>query len=326
MLLSIFFLGLDAQEDIPGSQDHPLLTRFPGSYIASYEVNKFQEYTISTGPVTGYRYIKDQQKVEGKVSRITYLIDQSVDQLSLGEVYQNYKEALAKAKIEVLGSGLHSQRNVKKDIGGGGWIGVALIPNALKGKSKGTYLHVGTSTSGGTFSIISQIKKSGQEIYLCIYGERHSKDLVVCHVDIIEVKAAELGLVEANAEYIADELSANGSVSIYGVRFDFNSSTIKEESSTVIAEIAKYLKANPTIALYVVGHTDMKGSYEYNLKLSDDRAKALVNTLVNDHQIEENRLIAYGVAFLAPVASNESEDGRTLNRRTELVKRFEDQK
>ncbi|MEM8908948.1 MAG: OmpA family protein [Bacteroidota bacterium] len=309
------------EEDIAGSQDHPLLSRYPEAYISAYEVNKFQEYTLSTGPVTGYRAIAKQTKLEGQVSRITYQINKPVETLSIGEVYQDYKQALQKARIEILASGLFSQSNVKKEVGGGGWIGVALRPNTFGGKSAANLLFAGTSTSGGTFSLVGKTTNAGKTTYVAIYGERHSERLVVCHVDIIEVKAAELGRVFADADFIGQSIADQGAVSIYGIQFDFDSSQIKPISKPSLTAIAEYLQAQPKVALYVVGHTDMKGNYAYNLKLSNDRAQAVVDALVNEHQIDRNRLEAHGMAFLAPKASNETEEGRALNRRTELVKR-----
>lgn len=55
---------------------------------------------------------------------------------------------------------------------------------------------------------------------------------------------------------------------------------IKPESESTLAEISKLLKENPTLNFYVVGHTDMKGSYEYNSTISKMRAVAVVNELV----------------------------------------------
>lgn len=72
--------------------------------------------------------------------------------------------------------------------------------------------------------------------------------------------------------------------------------------------------------LYVVGHTDSVGEISYNMKLSQTRAEAVVKALVTKYRVTQNRLKSYGVGPLAPVASNETEEGRALNRRVELVK------
>ncbi|MDZ7848556.1 MAG: OmpA family protein [Owenweeksia sp.] len=318
--LSLFFISpSQGQSDIEGSEDHPLISRYPGSYIASYELEKYREYQLATGPVTGYRYIEEKQTIAGQLTRITYYLEKGADQLSIGEVYQDYLEAFEKENIAILGKGLQSQRNVSSTVGGGTWIGVALKPNAFTSKSAANNLFAGTSTSGGTFSIIGEVARGGKSTYLALYGERHSDKLVVCHLDIMETKAAETGKVTANADYIRKEIEDKGSVSIYGITFDFDKSSIKPESKLALDEMAKYLKDNPGISLYIVGHTDMKGSYEYNLKLSRDRARAVVEKLIKDYGIASDRLTPDGVAFLSPKATNQTEDGRALNRRTELV-------
>jgi len=79
------------------------------------------------------------------------------------------------------------------------------------------------------------------------------------------------------------------------------------------------LKTNSSLKLYVVGHTDMIGEFEYNMGLSLKRAQAVVKTLVNKYGIAAGRLVGKGAGPLCPVGSNNNESGRTLNRRVELV-------
>ena len=69
-----------------------------------------------------------------------------------------------------------------------------------------------------------------------------------------------------------------------------------------------------------MGHTDSRGGFELNMNLSLERAEAVLEVLVNDYDVEQAWLKAKGVGFLAPVATNETEEGRALNRRVELVK------
>src|SRR5690606_17400507 len=95
--------------------------------------------------------------------------------------------------------------------------------------------------------------------------------------------------------------------------------TIKEESKPLLEEIAKFLKANPSVVIFVVGHTDMTGQVQYNIDLSSLRAKAVTEYLINHHQIVNNRLLPHGVGPLAPVDNNSSESGKAKNRRVELV-------
>lgn len=311
---------MGAQTDVDSSADHPLITRYPGSYIASYEVEKFRDYDLAYGPVTGYRNIDKRQVIPGKITRITYYLERPVNRLSIGEVYADYLQAFQKANINIWAKGLNTQRNVDKEVGGGTWMGVALEPNAFTQKSAAKKLLEGSSTAGGSFAIVGEVTRPGGNTYLALYGERHSEDLVVCHLDIIETKMAETGKVKADAHYINEQMEEYGSVSIYGINFENNQSSIKSESAPVLEEIALYLKKSSGTKLYVVGHTDMKGSFEYNLQLSEKRAQAVVNALVQEHGISSSRLIPKGVAFLAPKAPNNTEAGRAVNRRTELVK------
>ena len=109
-------------------------------------------------------------------------------------------------------------------------------------------------------------------------------------------------------------------MAVYGIYFDTGKATLKPESDAALAEIAKLLTADTALKLNVVGHTDNAGSLDANMKLSQARAEAVAKALTRRHGIAASRLKSFGVASLAPVASNDSEDGRAKNRRVELVK------
>jgi outer membrane protein OmpA-like peptidoglycan-associated protein len=120
---------------------------------------------------------------------------------------------------------------------------------------------------------------------------------------------------------MADGISTMGHFAVYGIYFDTDKAEIKPESEPALAEMTKLLKDNPSLNVFIVGHTDSTGTFEHNLTLSMDRASAVVNALVSGHGIAAARLKPYGVASLAPVASNATEDGKSKNRRVELVER-----
>ncbi|MBW3469932.1 OmpA family protein [Arthrospiribacter ruber] len=124
-----------------------------------------------------------------------------------------------------------------------------------------------------------------------------------------------------SAEDIAKEMKANGKATFYGIFFDTDKSEIKPESKETLEQMAKYLDANPQVNVFIVGHTDNSGSYEHNLNLSERRAEAVVQNLINTYQIAATRLKGYGVASLAPVSSNSSDEGKSKNRRVEMVLR-----
>jgi outer membrane protein OmpA-like peptidoglycan-associated protein len=117
---------------------------------------------------------------------------------------------------------------------------------------------------------------------------------------------------------IATALKETGRVAIYGINFDIDKTTIKPASAPVLAQIAKLLKDDPSLALEISGHTDSTGTHEHNMKLSDGRAAAVVAALVNKYGIAAGRLKAQGYGDTRPVAENETEAGRAQNRRVEL--------
>jgi OmpA-OmpF porin, OOP family len=135
---------------------------------------------------------------------------------------------------------------------------------------------------------------------------------------IIEEKSMQQEVV-ADAKSLMSDIRATGHASIYGIYFDFDKSDIKQESEAALKEIAKLLQQNEALNLYVVGHTDNIGNLTYNMKLSKARADAVLNELVVKYKISSERLTAYGVGSLAPVASNKTNYGRAMNRRVELV-------
>ncbi len=118
----------------------------------------------------------------------------------------------------------------------------------------------------------------------------------------------------------AKDLARTGHVAVYGIYFDFGKADVKSESEPMLKEIAKLLQQDPRLKLHVVGHTDSVGELAYNLDLSRRRAQAVVQVLATKHGIAPGRLRGDGVGPLAPVASNDTEEGRAKNRRVELVK------
>jgi outer membrane protein OmpA-like peptidoglycan-associated protein len=108
-------------------------------------------------------------------------------------------------------------------------------------------------------------------------------------------------------------------ITLRGVEFEFNSAKLKPESYPVLDEAARILTMHPEIDVEIQGHTDDIGSDEYNLKLSQKRAEAVRNYLVDVHMIEPVRLIPVGYGEKKPIADNSTEEGRQKNRRVEFL-------
>ena len=167
---------------------------------------------------------------------------------------------------------------------------------------------------GGVQYVTLKVVKNNVEAWARVEGSGNG----TYKIHIIERQLMKQEVV-ANAESLAGSIRETGKAAVYGIYFDTGKAEIKPESEAALAEIAKLLKADPKLKLYVVGHTDNVGLFGSNIKLSDDRAAAVVKALVGKYGIVSSRLTPFGDGPTAPVASNKSEEGRARNRRVELV-------
>lgn len=141
----------------------------------------------------------------------------------------------------------------------------------------------------------------------------------ISRVLTVESQEIEFNLIAVTGESLVKEIEKSGKVAVYGIYFDTDSADIRPESAEAIGEITRMLELKPELALYVDGHTDDEGTGEYNQDLSSRRAASVVRWLVDQNGISAGRLEARGFGESAPVASNDSEEGRSWNRRVELV-------
>jgi outer membrane protein OmpA-like peptidoglycan-associated protein len=125
--------------------------------------------------------------------------------------------------------------------------------------------------------------------------------------------------MEATADSLAREINQAGRVAVYGITFDTGKAILRPDSDKVLTRIAALLTSNPSWNMRVEGHTDNVGEDAANITLSEQRAAAVVDWLTR-HGVGRDRLTALGLGDTSPVADNGSEEGRSLNRRVELVK------
>jgi len=284
-------------KDVEGSKDHPLISRYPGSFIREYHTTDFDEFTLPLGKVNGGVLVKSQH-LEGKITYINYATPPERSDL---EVYRNYEEALKTAGFEVLFACVHND-------------GCGIADLTLSGMPGGKRRWFSNSER----ILSAKLSRPAGDVYLCLEQSAWGEHYVALF--IVEPKPMETGMITVNAAALAGGLVRVGHVEVPGIFFDFNKSDVKPESQPALEEVAKMLKANPSMRVWVVGHTDSVGTVEANQKLSEARAAAVAKTLVANYAISATRLKGYGVGPLAPVASNGSEEGRAKNRRVELVK------
>jgi outer membrane protein OmpA-like peptidoglycan-associated protein len=168
----------------------------------------------------------------------------------------------------------------------------------------------------GRYAASMKVMVGGREVWVEVspYGRRAYR------LDFVE-RQAMVQQVFADAEALLADLDRTGRAVLNGLFFDTDMAVLRPESQPALAEIAGLLQAHPEIQAFIVGHTDMTGDMEHNLDLSNRRATAVIDALVQDHGIAQERLTPRGIGPLAPLATNDTESGRALNRRVELVKR-----
>lgn len=120
---------------------------------------------------------------------------------------------------------------------------------------------------------------------------------------------------ELNVELVPIEVGEK--VKLENIFFGFDSYEIDEKSFAELSSVENFLNENPTVKISIEGHTDDEGSSAYNKSLSENRAKAVYQYLV-DKGIDPSRVSYKGFGDSMPVSGNDTEEGRALNRRTEI--------
>ncbi len=293
LLLSIMMMTMPVQtqgQDVRGSSDHPVLTRYPGSRIQTYRQVDFDKYPLALG-VQNNRPSNIQQ-IEGKVTKIGYVNPTGRSPL---EIYRNYEQALTGAGFQVLWSCAANA------------CGQPMYWSPVNGLTASgslqavRYLTVRGKVNDQTVTVAMAVNSTGSTVH------------------IIESKAMEAGLVTASAAEMAAGIDRDGHISVYNILFDTGKAALKPESKAALDEVAQLLKDRPTLRLMVVGHTDSVGGLAMNMRLSADRAAAVVGALTGTYGITAARLSSHGVGPLTPVGSNRTEEGKAKNRRVDLV-------
>jgi outer membrane protein OmpA-like peptidoglycan-associated protein len=148
------------------------------------------------------------------------------------------------------------------------------------------------------------------------YGIAVKMDGYLFHSENFDIPASA-AYQEVVKDVELEKIAVGSTIVLRNVFFDFDKATLKPESSTELDRLVKILLDNPTIKIELSGHTDSKGSDEYNLKLSESRAKACVDYLVAKG-IKADRLTYHGYGETKPIDTNDTEEGRANNRRTEF--------
>lgn len=141
--------------------------------------------------------------------------------------------------------------------------------------------------------------------------------------EVVDLDEAEVARgpdpIPAGSAGIGPALLAEGKAALEDLVFDSGSATLSAGDYASLAEVAAWLEANPDGTVALVGHTDASGSLAANIALSERRAETVKQALVDQYGAEGSRILAEGVGFLSPRATNETEAGQQKNRRVEVV-------
>lgn len=311
--------------DMPGSQDHPNIPRVAGTTIVGFAESTYDEGVFMKG-AAGRELIPEN--AEGKRTRIMYMGPTDLSPLA---VLRNYQKALSDlGEVEEIYAckGSDCFRNLGEIFT---WRESNRIPNIFQGSE---YLYrfgykdqiywygkVATPESRYHVSVYSAIITPPDHVVRLQDWAKKTQNHPLIHLEVVEVADFEPTLEVVSAKDMTTRISQKGHIALYGIYFDFDSDQLKPESDPTLEEIAKALQADPALRIYVVGHTDNKGTLEYNEDLSKRRAVAVVDELSSKYGIARDQITAVGAGLIAPVATNKTEAGRALNRRVELVER-----
>lgn len=305
--------------DIAGSKDPPGMRRYEGSEIIGYREPKFEEFLLPLGPPTEQSPPAYQKsiKTEGLVSRYTYLAPVGRTPI---ELFRNYKLEFQRLGLQTL---------YEKGSGVRGWFGPTFtrisdedqIGQILAYNEAQEHVLVGRSKDAKPVHYYVFVTAFRDGVVPERLRASVTKDRAIAQLVVVTPEQMDQKMAFVNAGEMSRALAESGKVALYGIYFDTDNDVIRPDSQPTLAEIAKLLAGNPQLKLHVVGHTDAQGAADHNLDLSRRRAASVVTELTAKHGIAADRLDSFGCGFYAPVALNETDEGRAKNRRVELVKR-----
>ncbi len=148
------------------------------------------------------------------------------------------------------------------------------------------------------------------------YGIAVKKEGYLFHSENFDIPASS-----GYQEYVKDidlkNIAVGTKIVLRNIFFDFDKATLRPESTYELERLVQLLKDVPSMKIEIGGHTDSKGADEYNMKLSASRAQSVLDYL-GTHGIDKARLTSKGYGETKPMADNNTDEGRQLNRRTEF--------
>jgi outer membrane protein OmpA-like peptidoglycan-associated protein len=320
--------GATLAADEPGTADPPGLKRFEGAEIffqsrADFDELKVAlekvEWDVSKAVVKPFR----STTVEGRRTTTYYRLPERVTTL---EAFRGYRQELEEAGFEVVFAARGEELEVPSYNNQIAREVYRMVGNYGTPEEKAQWPFQHTDERQAAYVAARKTGPDGAETWAAVYivPNTHAnwlkipEGVVLARVDLLEVEARRQRMELVESDEMAERIALDGRIALYGIEFDHDSAEVRASAEPTLAEIAKLLKERANLSILVVGHTDTQGSFDYNRKLSQRRADAVVARLIA-LGIAKERLFPVGVGFAAPVATNTTEEGRAKNRRVELV-------
>lgn len=306
-LAALFALAVSSQPLAAQEEFTPEFGVLEGAELTHFLTRNFDAYSLPTGKFT--RDAQPVETVEGAVREFVYRLEGEISTL---EALRNYERGFADAGYEEL------FECAGDECGGFDFrFGVYLVaPPAMRfDLADFRYLGVRNEESGRVASVIASRLDGKLFVQVIAVQSEATPDIISNPTPAPGAKPGKAGLFA-----LARRMTEVGHSPIEGVDFEAGSARLTKAALPAVDEVAALVKERPDLRFLVVGHTDDQGDLEVNLKLSLARAQAVRDRLIAGG-VGAEQLEAHGVGFLSPRAANQSEEGRALNRRVELVLR-----
>ncbi|WP_158589070.1 OmpA family protein [Alginatibacterium sediminis] len=275
-------------------QDHPVISRMPGATIDHYAQLDYEEMQL----ILSKPYKKNGQWIADKTKpvagKLTYIHYELPNKYSALQTFRNYQKLAKREGMQTLYSCDRPCPNTN----------LSNLDDLIQNNND-FYIN-------GNKQNQYMVAKKGNLYFFVFVNDMNGTNVFQF---IIEEDSLDDGLLSS----MASSIVMDGKIDLYGLYFDSGKSTLKSNSKAQLSELAELLSDYPDLKLDIVGHTDSVGSGDQNKKLSNARAAAVLQALVNDYGIESSRLDSLGRGEARPIASNDNAEGRAKNRRVELV-------
>ena len=248
LFVGCLVLGLSApfaagqDQDVEGSKDHPLISRYPGSVITRYLTKEFDEFTLPLGKLVDEKNLPRASLWKGRSpASFTWRPRDARCWRSFATIKARSRRPGSRRSL------LAARRRLREldckcvrysgdnDDYWGPEHGIQYVSAKLARPEGDVYVSLLIDDQGGD-------SRANAELY------------------VIEMKPMESDLITVDAASLANDINRTGHASVYGIYFDTGKADIKPESDATLKEIAKLLQGDPKLKLYVVGHTDNQGT------------------------------------------------------------------